>query len=224
MRVVSRDDCGNQYASQRMFRPGRGSWGVLLTAVLAAGVLATSGTAAPSATLTVQLVPGAVSAGEPALAVATFHNVSGVTLPNARVTLALPEGPLGRGGSELRQGHRDDPQRRLRFRRRAERPHRPGLRQRAALRPARTERVDQGHLRASRRQRDGRSRSSRAPRPRCSPRRTRPTAGAAGRCPTSLTAVLDHQITSLPSPSPAADEPQASVHAARRRRQPGPAR
>ena len=75
-----------------MFRPGRGSWGVLLTAAVVAGISATSGTAAPSATLTVQLVPGAVSAGEPALAVATFHNVSGVTLPNARVTLAFPKG------------------------------------------------------------------------------------------------------------------------------------
>jgi hypothetical protein len=48
--------------------------------------------AAASATLTVQLVPGAVSAGEPALAVATFRNLSSSTLPNARVTLHFPKG------------------------------------------------------------------------------------------------------------------------------------
>jgi hypothetical protein len=38
------------------------------------------------------LVPGAVSAGEPALAVATFKNLSRGTLPNARVTLHFPAG------------------------------------------------------------------------------------------------------------------------------------
>jgi hypothetical protein len=42
--------------------------------------------------LIVQLVPGAVSAGEPALAIATFHNVGHVTLPQARVTLHFPKG------------------------------------------------------------------------------------------------------------------------------------
>ena len=48
------------------------------------------GSGGPSATLTVQLVPGAVSAGEPALAIATFRNLSRVTLPRARVTLHFP--------------------------------------------------------------------------------------------------------------------------------------
>jgi hypothetical protein len=64
----------------------------VLLAAAVFGVLAGTGSAAPSATLTVQLVPGAVSAGEPALAIATFHNVSPVTLPHARVTLHFPKG------------------------------------------------------------------------------------------------------------------------------------
>jgi hypothetical protein len=51
-----------------------------------------AGTAAPSATLVVQVVPGAISAGEPALAVATFQNLTHVMLPQARVTLHFPKG------------------------------------------------------------------------------------------------------------------------------------
>jgi hypothetical protein len=74
-----------------MLRPGRGFW-VATLAAAAAGVLTMSVGAAPSATLTVQLVPGAVSAGEPALAIATLHNASRVTLENARVTLHFPAG------------------------------------------------------------------------------------------------------------------------------------
>jgi hypothetical protein len=70
----------------------RGSGVATLAALTAAGVLTTPVTAAPSATLSVQLVPGAVSAGEPALAIATFHNASRVTLQNARVTLHFPPG------------------------------------------------------------------------------------------------------------------------------------
>jgi hypothetical protein len=68
---------------------GRGVVGAALVAGL---VVTASATTAPSATLTVQLVPGAVSAGEPALAVATFKNLSRGTLPNARVTLHFPAG------------------------------------------------------------------------------------------------------------------------------------
>jgi hypothetical protein len=75
-----------------MLRPGRGFWVATLAAFAAAGVLTTSVSAAPSATLTVQLVPGAISAGEAGLAVATFHNLSHVTLPQARVTLHFPKG------------------------------------------------------------------------------------------------------------------------------------
>lgn len=71
---------------------GRGLRAALLAAAIGAGVLASSAPAAPSATLIVQMVPGAVSAGEPALAVATFHNVGPVTLPRARVTLHFPKG------------------------------------------------------------------------------------------------------------------------------------
>jgi hypothetical protein len=70
----------------------RVSWVALPAAAVGALVLAGVGGAAPSATLTVQLVPGAVSAGEPALAVATFHNLAAVTLPRARVTLHFPKG------------------------------------------------------------------------------------------------------------------------------------
>jgi hypothetical protein len=75
-----------------MLRPGRGFWVATLAALGAAGILTTAGTAAPSATLVVQVVPGAISAGEPALAVATFRNLSRVTLPQARVTLHFPKG------------------------------------------------------------------------------------------------------------------------------------
>ena len=69
----------------------RGFWAGLLAAAIGSAVLASSAPATPSATLTVQLVPGAVSAGEPALAIATFHNLSRVTLPRARVTLNFPK-------------------------------------------------------------------------------------------------------------------------------------
>ena len=75
-----------------MLRPGRGFWVATLAALSAAGVLTTAGTAAPSATLIVQVVPGAISAGEPALAVATFQNLTHDTLPQARVTLHFPKG------------------------------------------------------------------------------------------------------------------------------------
>jgi hypothetical protein len=68
----------------------RGIGGGLLAAAVGACALTGSAPAAPSATLTVQLVPGAVSAGQPALAVATFRNLSSVTLPRARVTLMFP--------------------------------------------------------------------------------------------------------------------------------------
>lgn len=71
---------------------GRVFWVALVAATVGTFVLAGRGGAAPSATLTVQLVPGAVSAGEPALAVATFHNLSPVTLSRARVTLHFPKG------------------------------------------------------------------------------------------------------------------------------------
>ena len=66
--------------------------GALVAGFVAAAIAAAPASTAPSATLTVQLVPGAVSAGEPALAVARFRNLSRVTLPNARVTLHFPAG------------------------------------------------------------------------------------------------------------------------------------
>ncbi len=71
---------------------GRGLWLGTLAAAIGLCALVGSGSAAPSATLTVQLVPGAVSAGEPALAVATFRNLSPVTLPRTRVSLHFPKG------------------------------------------------------------------------------------------------------------------------------------
>ncbi len=61
------------------------------TSVLATALaLTASGGAAPSATLTVQLVPGAVSAGQPALAVVSFKNTGASTLTNVVVTLRFP--------------------------------------------------------------------------------------------------------------------------------------
>jgi len=60
---------------------------------MAAGLLAVpAGFAGANASLTVQLVPGAVSAGEPALAVATFRNIGHDTLPNVVVDLHFPSG------------------------------------------------------------------------------------------------------------------------------------
>jgi hypothetical protein len=63
-----------------------------LASALSAAVFAGDVPAAPSATLTVRVVPGTVSAGQPALAIATFANLSRVTLPQARVTLHFPKG------------------------------------------------------------------------------------------------------------------------------------
>jgi hypothetical protein len=75
---------------------GKGRRGVpgvaLLAAFVAAGTAAMPAPAAPSATLTVQVVPGAVSAGQPALAVAKFRNLSHATLQDVRVTLHFPAG------------------------------------------------------------------------------------------------------------------------------------
>ena len=60
---------------------------------MAAGLVAVPiGNAGPNASLTVQLVPGAISAGEPALAVATFQNVGNDTLPHVVVDLNFPKG------------------------------------------------------------------------------------------------------------------------------------
>jgi len=70
---------------------GRGLGVAVLTAAASSLLLVSSAPAAPSATLTVQLVPGAVSAGEPALAVATFKNLTPRTLARARVTLTFPK-------------------------------------------------------------------------------------------------------------------------------------
>jgi hypothetical protein len=64
-----------------------------VAASLAAGLVAAPvGSAAANASLTVQLAPGAVSAGQPALAVATFQNVGHATLPNVVVDLRFPNG------------------------------------------------------------------------------------------------------------------------------------
>jgi hypothetical protein len=65
-----------------------------VAAALAAGLVAVpaGSSSGSSASLTVQLVPGAVSAGQPALAVATFQNLGQATLPNVVVDLHFPTG------------------------------------------------------------------------------------------------------------------------------------
>ena len=67
---------------------------ILATAAVAAAVAVAAApvSAGPNATLTVQVVPGAVSAGQPVLAVATFRNVGAEALPNVVVDLHLPAG------------------------------------------------------------------------------------------------------------------------------------
>jgi hypothetical protein len=64
----------------------------LLVVAIAAGVASSSGASPPSATLTVQLVPGAVSPGKPVLAVATFRDLATVTLPHVDVNVQFPAG------------------------------------------------------------------------------------------------------------------------------------
>ena len=66
----------------------------LVPAALAAALVAVACRAAAgaNASLTVQLVPGAISAGQPALAVATFQNIGSDTLPNVVVDLHFPSG------------------------------------------------------------------------------------------------------------------------------------
>ena len=68
---------------------------VLATVIVAVAVgaaVAAPVSAGPNATLTVQVVPGAISAGQPVLAVATFRNVGDQPLPNVVVDLRLPPG------------------------------------------------------------------------------------------------------------------------------------
>ena len=111
----------------------RVSWVALPAAAVGALVLAGAGGAAPSATLTVQLVPGAVSAGEPALAVATFHNLAAVTLPRARVTLHFPKGLSVVSAPGCGKVTPSTVNVVCGVRRRSERRVPPGLRQREAL-------------------------------------------------------------------------------------------
>ncbi len=66
--------------------------GGLLALVLMAVSAAPAVSAGANATLTVRLVPGAVSAGQSALAVAVFHNVGPVELPNVVVDLHFSSG------------------------------------------------------------------------------------------------------------------------------------
>jgi hypothetical protein len=66
--------------------------GIVLVALLVAGIGGSASAATPSLTLTVQLVPGVVSPGKPELAVATFRNLSPVALPGVVVTVHLPHG------------------------------------------------------------------------------------------------------------------------------------
>jgi hypothetical protein len=67
----------------------------LVACVLGAALLLPLGAAAdsrPNVILTVQLVPGEVSAGQPALAVAQLRNVGGAALQNVVVSLHFPSG------------------------------------------------------------------------------------------------------------------------------------
>ncbi len=66
--------------------------GIVLVTLLAAGLTGSSSAARPSLALTVQLLPGVVSPGQPELAVATFRNFSPVALPGVVVTVHLPQG------------------------------------------------------------------------------------------------------------------------------------
>ena len=81
--------------------PGSGRQGTftvrrfLIAFALGAALLLPVGASAdsrPNLILTVRLVPGTVSAGQPALAVAVFHNVGATPLPHVVVSLHFPKG------------------------------------------------------------------------------------------------------------------------------------
>jgi hypothetical protein len=75
----------------RMFTVRRALAGCVLGAALLLPLAATAGSG-PNVILTVQLVPGEVSAGQPALAVAQLRNVGGTALQNVVVSLHFPSG------------------------------------------------------------------------------------------------------------------------------------
>lgn len=64
--------------------------GALLTTVVAGLIAAGTGTAGGNATLTVQIVPGTITAGQSELAIGTFTNNGPNTLTHVVVTLAFP--------------------------------------------------------------------------------------------------------------------------------------
>ena len=110
--------------------PGSGRQGVLtvrrilVAFALGAALLLPVGASAdsrPNLILTVQLVPGTVSAGQPALAVAAFHNVGATTLPNVVVSLHFPKGFTIKNAEACTRGPRLEGRRRLRPRRHPER-------------------------------------------------------------------------------------------------------
>jgi hypothetical protein len=76
--------------------PGTRIWVGGIGALAAVAMLVLGATGASGAhskvdvTLTVQVVPGIVSAGEPALAIASFSNLSPVTMQSVAVTLRFP--------------------------------------------------------------------------------------------------------------------------------------
>ncbi len=80
-------------ACRRVMTATRGMLaGIALVTVLAAGLTGSTSAATPSLALTVQLVPGVVSPGKPELALATFRNFSPVALSGVVVTVHLPQG------------------------------------------------------------------------------------------------------------------------------------
>ena len=102
--------------------PGSGRQGVLtvrrilVAFALGAALLLPVGASAdsrPNLILTVRLVPGTVSAGQPALAVAVFHNVGAAPLPNVVVSLHFPKGFTIKNAEACTRGTRLEGRRRL---------------------------------------------------------------------------------------------------------------
>ena len=178
-----------------------------MTAAVAAAfaVAAAPISAGPNATLTVQVVPGAVSAGQPVLAVATFRNVGAEALPDVVVDLHLPAGlsvarvPAGcrrPGGSATNVvcSFGDVPRGRNAERRRQRRGEPEPPRVPASVRVSFALRVGPGRpapilTGASARVLASSDASNR---------------GSCDRLPSTLTATLDDQVTALPSPPVAA--------------------
>jgi hypothetical protein len=204
----------------------RVSWVALPAAAVGALVFAGAGGAAPSATLTVQLVPGAVSAGRAAPRCRDLPQPRRGHAPEGTSHAALPQG-LFRLRPGLRQGDAEHGQRRLRVR---DVPSGASRQAFVSARPrsiAQAEPGDQGDLRPPRR--------AWTPQPidgrldemlRCGTTTCEAKSGYGLTTESELKTlrVVRALASAHDDPSRSRSQPEASLHATRSRREPGAAR